>query len=189
MIEFALVLPMLFMIILITLAAALSWAVRIEQHKVAYDIARHVAKQEPQKDGKNDFDHDLVTGCYPNTANPDLTERNHGDADDIIAYHFGDNPNLGLANSMSTPPKLKRITTGPPIKDQKTPGGDNIDPNYFCNMSISATITYELRVPAWEAISAIYGAGPLHEIEETGIAARLQSQYEEPKDKPSPTPT
>jgi hypothetical protein len=182
MVEFALILPIVLGIIFISISVALAWDVRIQEHKLAYDIARHVAKQEPVKaDGTNDFSHDLVTGCYPNSSTPDLKARNQADGQAVINYHFQKYHDLGLAQSMASQPEIDSITTGPdlpvgtlsgPDANQAYGGG-----GYYCNMSITVTLKYRLTIPGWEVLSALYG-GQLGDIKETAVAARLQGQYE-----------
>jgi hypothetical protein len=182
MVEFALILPIILGIVFISIGVALAWDVRIEEHKLAYDIARHVAKQEPQKpDGTNNFSNDLVTGCYPNASTPDLTARNGADGQAVIDYHFKKYHDLGLAQTMATEPSIESITTGRDLP-KGTPSGPNTDQpypggGYYCNMSIVVTIRYRLTVPGWEVLTALYGGG-LGDVRETAVAARLQGQYE-----------
>ena len=186
MVEFALILPIIMGIIFISIGVALAWDVRIEEHKLAYDIARHVAKQEPQVTDKNgvvtnDFSHDLVTGCYPDASTPDLTARNGADGQAVIDYHFHKYHDLGLAQTMATEPQIVSITTGPDLP-KGTPSGPNTDQpypggGYYCNMSVVVKIKYKLTVPGWEILTALYGGG-LGDVTEVAVAARLQGQYE-----------
>jgi len=182
MVEFALILPIILAIILISIGVALSWSVRIQEHKLAYDIARHVAKQVPQTaDGKNDFAHDLITGCYPKQSTPNMTDRNAADAQAVIDYHYAKYQDMGLAQTMASEPHVERITAGPDLPNG-TPSGSNADSpysggGYYCSMSVTVTITYRLQVPGWEILTALYG-NQLGDIRETAVAARLQSQYE-----------
>jgi hypothetical protein len=182
MVEFALILPILLAIIFISIGVALSWSVRIQEHKLAYDIARHIAKQEPQTaDGKNDFGHDLVTGCYPNQSSPNLTDRNTADGQAVIDYHYNKYHDLGIAQSMASEPTIESITAGPDLPNGTLSGPDATTPygggGYYCNMSITVTIKYRLQVPGWEILTALYG-NQLGDIRETAVAARLQGQYE-----------
>ena len=182
MVEFALILPILLGIIFISIGVALSWSVRIQEHKLAYDIARHVAKQVPlTADGKNDFAHDLVTGCYPSQSTPNMTDRNKQDAQDVINYHYIKYHDLGLAQSMASEPEVVSITTGPDLPKGTLSGPDANKAygggGYYCNMSIAVTIRYKLQVPGWEILTNLYG-GSVGDTTETAVAARLQGQYE-----------
>lgn len=54
MVEFALVLPLLMIVMSIILAGATIYGVKIEEHKAAYDAARHVAKTSVSGHGADD---------------------------------------------------------------------------------------------------------------------------------------
>jgi Flp pilus assembly protein TadG len=154
MLEFALVAPLLFAIIFMVLAVSFLYAVRIAEHKAAYDAARHAAKVLQAQVGAGTVtDPDAVAAA--------------GDAIDVdyqgswIMKAFTDgNPRSSMV-----------VSTGPAIPGQ--------DAGYSSVYSVEVTISYSpSNIPGWSLVAAILG-GPSApgQLTERGVAVRLVNQY------------
>jgi Flp pilus assembly protein TadG len=183
MVEFALVLPLLLAIIFLSAGVGLVYAVRVSEHKMAYDAARHVAKT--YKTRITDFDmadpnnpvlrpSDLIDGCQTDLRNYDNTGTAAYDQAQAVVDLEWTPPNhpLPFIQNMSSKPVVKTVGTGPPIPAE----GSNA--NYYCNQAITVTITYTINVPGWDTISAFYGSHGPGQLQEVGIATRLVRDYE-----------
>jgi Flp pilus assembly protein TadG len=182
MVEFALVLPLLLAIIFISVAVGILYAVRIDMQKTAFDAARHVAKTD------QDLDNDLIKGCYPEDIGTNGTKNfdQYGEAQRVAHFHFT-NSQL-QKNLVKTEAHVDRISAGAPlnatIKDGQAQGGDK----YYCSTSVVVSISYTPTIPGWAVLGGLLGgSGNVGTLHETGVAARLQGQYEPPVDKPSPS--
>ena len=163
MVEFALVLPLLMVIIFITIAASLIYSVRLEEHKAAYDAARHVAKY--YKARLNDkAPADLVTGCY--NASQAITDYGVvAEAQKVLDYHYKHSP---LMQGMASQPSVDFVSAGPPL---------NGDP-YYCNQSMAVTVSYDVSIPGWSLLENIYNTNTDKHLHEIGVGARLARDYQ-----------
>lgn len=152
MVEFAMVLPLLLVILFISIGVGLIYVVRTAEHKVAYDAARHVAKVDQAK----------YTGCQ------DLPQ-DISVADQVVQYYYTDPNNANvLLKNMTSNWHVTKVSTGP---------GNDSNPSYYCPQSVQVTIEYDLNVPGWDIVSSLYGAGTQH-LKEVGTAARLVYEYD-----------
>jgi len=169
MVEFAMVLPLLLVIILLIIGVASVYTVRTSAHKLAYDAARHVAKNSSTE---------LLTDC-----GQDLRPSHSGDAQAVIDYYYnGDHANHFL-QAMTSDVTIESITTGPPI----TVGPHSQPDGFYCNQAVQVTISYQLRVPAWEQVKGLLGSGEHTGARETGVATRLAQEYDTITCKEQPT--
>ena len=155
------VLPLLLVIIILIIAVATIYTVRTSEHKLAYDAARHVAKNSATE---------LLTDC-----NQDLRPSHQGDVQAVIDYYYNGNHANHFLQAMTSDVTIDSITTGPPIKV-----GPHSQPDgYYCNQSVEVTISYQLRVPAWDTVKGLLGAGGGQTgAKETGVATRLAREFE-----------
>jgi Flp pilus assembly protein TadG len=185
MVEFALVLPLLLAIIFMSIAVGILYAVRIDMQKTAYDAARHVAKTD------SDLDNDLIKGCYPENINGNGTKNfdQYGEARRVIKFHR--NTSQLQKSMVENEANVDFISAGAPLNATiksgggsggATTGGDS----YYCSTSVVVQISYTPSIPGWSVLQGLYGSN-VGTLRETGVAARLQGQYEPPVDKPSPS--
>lgn len=155
------VLPLLITIILLIIGVALVYTVRTAEHKLAYDAARHVAK---------DSTLDLITGC-----GTDLKPAYAGSAQAVVDYYYtGDHANHFL-QAMTENVQVVAITTGP----QVTKGPHSQPDAYYCNQAVEVTVTYDIKVPAWDVVKNLLNSNGTTSAQETGVAARLAKDYED----------
>ena len=182
MVEFALVIPLLLAIIFICIGVGLLYSVRIDMQKTAYDAARHVAKTD------QDLNKDLIKGCYPDDvrSNGSANFDQYGEANQVVQFHHD---NSQIQKNFVEPPgaAVDLVSAGAPLNASIQPnavvsGGDK----YYCSMSVVVQISYTPSIPGWSVLQGLYGkdVGTLHE---TGVAARLQGQYETPVHPVSPS--
>jgi len=157
MVEFALVLPLLLMVIFLSLGVSSVYAVRNAAHKMTYDAARHVAK----------YDQARLDGCH--TAAP---AADSDAAREVVKYYTSDTTGDQLIRLMTGNIQVDAVTTGPPV-----PGGSQ-GPEYYCNQAIEVTISYDLNVPAWDAARGLFGGKNGGRLAERALAARLVKEYE-----------
>ncbi|MFY9615218.1 MAG: TadE/TadG family type IV pilus assembly protein [Candidatus Dormiibacterota bacterium] len=164
MVEFALVLPLLLVIIFICIGTAFLYALRIAEHKAAYDAARYVAKVTNAKLDAGDIT-GKATDTYPTAQ---------GAAQDVVDFDYqGSGPNRGSAvmKAFGTHPQVTSVKTGP---DAGGPAG------YHTVESVEVTITYKIQnIPGWDYLAAIYGSSSVNgkDLTEQGVAARVVNQY------------
>ena len=193
MVEFALVLPLLLVIIFMSIGVSLIYTVRVSEQKLAYDAARHVAKS--YKARPTDFDmtdpknpklrpSDLIDGCQADLNAYDPSQNVMGEVQRVIDLEWAPpNHTTPLIATLATKPTVESVSTGPPLPNQSKP-------NYYCNQAVQVTIKYKLNIPGWETLASLYGADSHSEVKEIGIAARLSRDYENtPKDQKGPDPS
>lgn len=167
------VLPLLLIILLLIVGVSSVYSVRTSAHKMAYDAARHVAKSSSTH---------LIAGCGtdlkderpPSTDPKSPLPSYRDDVQDVIDYYYtGDHANHML-QAMTSDVEIASITTGPPINvgPHSQPSG------YYCNQSIQVTMTYKLKVPAWEVLKGLLSSQGETPARETGVAARLANEFE-----------
>jgi Flp pilus assembly protein TadG len=180
MVEFALVLPLLLAIIFICIGVGLLYSVRIDMQKTAYDAARHVAKTD------QDVNKDLINGCYPDDvrANGSVNFDQYGEANQVVQFHY-DNSQM-QKNFLQGRANVDLVSAGAPLNANFQNGAVNGGDRYYCSMSVVVKISYTPSIPGWQILQGLYGSqvGTLHE---TGVAARLQGQYETPVHPVSPS--
>lgn len=187
MVEFALVLPLLLAIIFMSIAVGILYAVRIDLQKTAYDAARHVAKTD------SDLDNDLIKGCYPEDIKNNGTKNfdQYGEARRVVKFHY--NNSQIQKNMVQNEPTVDFISAGAPLNATMKSGGPSGGTatggdSYFCTTSVVVQISYTPTIPGWSVLKGLYGSD-VGTLRETGVAARLQGQYEPPIGKPSPSPS
>jgi hypothetical protein len=162
MVEFALVLPLLMVVIFITIAASLIYAVRLEEHKAAYDAARHVAKYYKARLSDN-APADLVSGCY-GSGNAITDFGVVAEAQRVLDYHYQHSP---LMRSLATQPAVDFVSAGPPLNGN----------TYYCNSAMSVTISYDISIPGWSLMESLYNTSTNKHLVEIGVASRLARDY------------
>jgi Flp pilus assembly protein TadG len=173
MLEFALVLPLLMIIIALVISVSLIYTVRIAEHKAAYDAARHVAKSykvrvtDKDKNG-NVLPGDLIsTQCIGQVNFADDPQAAQA-VNDQIDYDYSKS---GIMRAFASKPEIVAISMGPPLPRQSSPG-------YYCSQAVSVTLGYELHVPFWNFIGTMFGAQGTGTLREIGISTRLGRDYE-----------
>jgi hypothetical protein len=89
-------------------------------------------------------------------------------------------------------PNVDFISAGAPLNATMKSGGASGGTatggdKYYCTTEV-VQISYTPSIPGWSVLKGLYGSD-LGTLRETGVAARLQGQYEPPVDKPSPSPS
>jgi Flp pilus assembly protein TadG len=154
MLEFALVAPLLFAIIFMVLAVSFLYAVRIAEHKAAYDAARHAAK--------------ILQGQVAAGPVTDQLTLEEAAAAMEVDYHGSW---VMQAFTDGDPTATMQVSTGPAIPGE--------DAGYSSQYSVQVTISYApVNIPGWSLVAAILG-GPSSpgRLSETGVAVRLVNQY------------
>jgi Flp pilus assembly protein TadG len=164
MLEFALVLPLLLVIIFLCIAVSFIWGVRIAEHKAAYDAARYVAKVNNR---------DVAAGAITGKAT-DTNPTAQGAAQDVVDFDYNGSGGPGggswLMKLFADKPVVTEVKTGP---DAGGPG------NYYTLESIEVTTTYHIKgIPGWDLLNAIYGANTSNQLlTEKAVAARITNKY------------
>jgi Flp pilus assembly protein TadG len=154
MLEFALVAPLLFAIIFLVLAVSFLYAVRIAEHKAAYDAARHAAK--------------VLQAQVPAGAVTDLTTIQA--ARDALEFDYRGSW-IMQAFTDGDPSASMQVTTGPSIPGQ--------DAGYSSVYSVEVSISYRpSNIPGWNLVAAILGGSSVPgQLVERGVAVRLVNQF------------
>lgn len=188
MVEFALVLPLLMVIIFIILSTSMIYAVRIAEQKSAYDAARHVAKFHQGINADTKFSNGDGSGDLSNAPGADMDQA----VNTIKDLDNPTNPNWVL-DAFSQPEPCPASS-----RPQEIIGGDNNsvavslgpgDPHIsvpVSDMAVEVRICYKpSNIPGWDFLASVYGAR-LATLEEKGISVRVMDRYSpgQPQDPP-----
>lgn len=200
MVEFALVLPLLLVIIFIIISTALIYSVRIAQQKNAYDAARHVAK----------FHQGFTTKDGVTTSNGDgtgpLSSAPGGDLDAAVDTMYSlDNPDPtpshpNKQNNWVLDVFSERVECQKSGRAEEIIGGPNnsvavslgpADSHIAVpvdSMAIEVRVCYRpANIPGFSLLTSVYGA-QYGVLEEKGIAVRVMDRYSgnQAQDPPQP---
>ena len=179
MVEFALVLPLLLVIIFIILSISMIYAVRIAEQKSAYDAARHVAKFHQGVNSDTKYANGDGSGALSAAPGADMDQA----VNTIRDLDNPTNPNWVL-DTFSQPEPCQ-----PSSRPQEIIGGANNsvavslgpDDSHISvpvsDQAIEVRICYKpANIPGWDYLAAMYGAR-LSVLEEKGISVRVMDRY------------
>lgn len=158
MVEFALVLPLLLVIIFVSMAVSFIYATRVAEHKAAYDAARYVAKTTGTVG--------ISAGDITNSPNLETGQSAKANADPVVDFDY---QHSWVMKTFASKPVVTRVTTGPDVPGQA---------GYHTVESVEVVITYKMQnIPGWDYLARLYGGSSIGELTEKGIGARLVSKY------------
>ena len=187
MVEFALVVPLLFVVIFIILSTAMIYAVRIAEQKNAYDAARHVAKFHQGKNTTTNFangdasgplsagpsaDLDAAVATIRSLDNPNPTARYPNKQDNWVIDAFAQEveclPSGRSQEIIGGPSNSVALSLGPADSHIAIPVDD---------MAVEVRICYKPQnIPGYDLLTNIYGVR-YGVLEEKGIAVRVMDRF------------
>lgn len=158
MLEFALILPLLLVIIFISMAVSFIYATRVAEHKAAYDAARYVAKVTGTTT--------INAGDITNSPSLETGLSAKANAQPVVDFDY---QHSWVMKTFGSPPQVKAVKTGPDVPGQ---------PGYHTVESVEVVVTYNmLNIPGWDYMARLYGGGSIGPLTEQGIAARVVNKY------------
>ena len=185
MVEFALVLPLMFAIIFVVIVISTIYAVKIAEQKATYNGAVYIARLSSDPNTPHTAPFETVDTLKAGVlTNPDYwstttTDAVRSHAQEISVdvqqarqsvmpnwiRNFADDTNVKCPGAQFNP----EVKTGPDIR------GDG----FYAVQSIEVRYCYRLKdIPGWDVLSGIWGGNNNPGvIEERAIAARLPSEF------------
>lgn len=157
MLEFALVAPLLFVIIFLVIAVSFIYAARIAEHKSAYDVARLIAKTHQDTSGYGGSD----TG-----AAESLADSNYNHSWVLRTFVL----------PASCPAGTPGVSGNGNLFLDHGPGDAKIKVD-ASTQAVEVRLCYTLNnIPGWQFLAGFYGAES-GLLQERGMAARVVDSY------------